>query len=209
VAEPASSAVLVVTYEDSYASVPTFDWQLGFPYFDRSLGTLTGVQVDWKSSFSQFLWATYYDDLSGDLVPYELVIDLKATRSLDLNGQVLDLDFTQLVTVNGDSAASWETSYGVSRATSASFSGSQLASFLGDGNLIPATHTTLSSAVVEEHIAEGALGWSELSDWGWGETLTFTYTYTAAVPEPASWALMLGGFGAIGVAMRRRRMAFA
>ena len=28
---------------------------------------------------------------------------------------------------------------------------------------------------------------------------------TAAVPEPASWALMLTGFGAIGSAMRRRQ----
>jgi len=28
---------------------------------------------------------------------------------------------------------------------------------------------------------------------------------TGAVPEPASWALMLGGFGAIGSAMRSRR----
>jgi hypothetical protein len=27
----------------------------------------------------------------------------------------------------------------------------------------------------------------------------------AAVPEPAGWALMIGGFGAIGTAMRRRR----
>ena len=30
---------------------------------------------------------------------------------------------------------------------------------------------------------------------------------TAAVPEPASWALMLAGFGAIGGAMRHRRKA--
>jgi hypothetical protein len=28
---------------------------------------------------------------------------------------------------------------------------------------------------------------------------------TAAVPEPASWALMIGGFGLIGAAMRRRQ----
>ena len=30
---------------------------------------------------------------------------------------------------------------------------------------------------------------------------------TAAVPEPASWMLMIGGFGAIGAAMRRRKVA--
>jgi hypothetical protein len=30
---------------------------------------------------------------------------------------------------------------------------------------------------------------------------------SAAVPEPASWALMLGGFGLVGGVMRRRRMA--
>lgn len=37
-------------------------------------------------------------------------------------------------------------------------------------------------------------------------TYTLTYTYTPlgeAVPEPATWALMLLGFGAIGLAMRR------
>jgi len=32
-------------------------------------------------------------------------------------------------------------------------------------------------------------------------------TTAGAVPEPASWALMLGGFGAIGSAMRSRRKA--
>jgi hypothetical protein len=30
-----------------------------------------------------------------------------------------------------------------------------------------------------------------------------------AVPEPSSWALLIGGFGAIGAGMRRRRMAYA
>jgi len=43
---------------------------------------------------------------------------------------------------------------------------------------------------------------------------SITYNYreaTAAVPEPATWAMMLFGFGAIGAAMRRTRkpaMAF-
>lgn len=30
-----------------------------------------------------------------------------------------------------------------------------------------------------------------------------------AVPEPATWALMIGGFGAVGSALRRRRLAVA
>jgi len=36
-------------------------------------------------------------------------------------------------------------------------------------------------------------------------------TPTPAVPEPATWAMMIGGFGMIGVAMRRRarRAAYA
>jgi hypothetical protein len=34
---------------------------------------------------------------------------------------------------------------------------------------------------------------------------TLSFGQTAAVPEPATWALMLMGFGAVGFSMRRRR----
>ena len=46
-----------------------------------------------------------------------------------------------------------------------------------------------------------ALGLSLI--WGYGGALSFGQT--AAVPEPATWALMLMGFGAVGFSMRRRR----
>jgi hypothetical protein len=36
-----------------------------------------------------------------------------------------------------------------------------------------------------------------------------SFTATTAVPEPASWAMMIMGFGVIGSAMRRRRVALA
>jgi hypothetical protein len=47
----------------------------------------------------------------------------------------------------------------------------------------------------------------DLSDFGGGPvvgTLTITNGAMLGVPEPASWALMLAGFGAAGVALRRR-----
>lgn len=37
-------------------------------------------------------------------------------------------------------------------------------------------------------------------------SLTPTLAGTAPVPEPATWAMLVGGFGVLGAAMRRRRM---
>jgi hypothetical protein len=39
--------------------------------------------------------------------------------------------------------------------------------------------------------------------------MTLTTSAPAAVPEPASWAMMLGGFGLVGSALRRRRASAA
>lgn len=41
------------------------------------------------------------------------------------------------------------------------------------------------------------------------ETLVVRYTLGGAVPEPTTWALMIGGFGLAGAALRRRRTAIA
>jgi len=42
-------------------------------------------------------------------------------------------------------------------------------------------------------------------------TLTFTYTSTATpgVPEPATWAMLIGGFALVGASMRRRATTVA
>jgi len=36
-----------------------------------------------------------------------------------------------------------------------------------------------------------------------------TVSYIDPLPEPGSWALMLGGFGMVGFALRRRRRSLA
>ena len=43
----------------------------------------------------------------------------------------------------------------------------------------------------------------------WGPNVFFGSAggFTGGVPEPASWAMMLGGFGLVGSAMRRRKTA--
>ena len=49
--------------------------------------------------------------------------------------------------------------------------------------------------------------WDDFGDFG---SLAYSATFDAGVPEPASWALMLVGVGAIGGAMRsRKRLAAA
>ncbi len=42
---------------------------------------------------------------------------------------------------------------------------------------------------------------------GGGIEASLTYDVAAAVPEPATWAMMLGGFGLVGAATRRRDSA--
>jgi Domain of unknown function (DUF4394)/PEP-CTERM motif len=42
-----------------------------------------------------------------------------------------------------------------------------------------------------------------------GQTDRSLFALTAAVPEPASWAMMIGGFGLVGAASRRNRAAMA
>ena len=39
-----------------------------------------------------------------------------------------------------------------------------------------------------------------------GETESGNLTATVSVPEPATWAMMVAGFGLVGVGVRRRRM---
>jgi hypothetical protein len=48
-----------------------------------------------------------------------------------------------------------------------------------------------------------------LGDTGGGEDIFYHFVSDGSIPEPGTWALMLLGFGGLGAAFRRRRIAFA
>ncbi|WP_293898682.1 PEPxxWA-CTERM sorting domain-containing protein [Phenylobacterium sp.] len=58
-------------------------------------------------------------------------------------------------------------------------------------------------------ITAGGAGWQGGDDESWGIDNFHLAAIGGAVPEPSTWALMIGGFGLAGVALRRRRAAVA
>jgi hypothetical protein len=83
----------------------------------------------------------------------------------------------------------------------------------GSGNSFAAYCTGCTVAQQQQAIDDAASYWTQFG----GGTFTGTYTLGSAtgsgtftitaVPEPATWALMIGGFGLIGAVARRRRGA--
>jgi hypothetical protein len=90
------------------------------------------------------------------------------------------------------------------------YSGTCYAGGCGNTGWIQSQYTisTLGSYVLR-------LGTTNISDTKYDSGLAFAGVTVAgnnvplAAPEPASWALMLGGFGLVGAAMRRRRTVLA
>lgn len=54
-----------------------------------------------------------------------------------------------------------------------------------------------------------SLSFTDTSENWHGFTIGIGQAGVAAIPEPQSWALMIAGFGLVGAAMRRRRVAMA
>lgn len=93
--------------------------------------------------------------------------------------------------------------------------GSEDLSFFVNGNLIGTVSPTAQNQPIS--FANGSFQFTGFSGFGPNTTLSISSTGTfgvdaildnlsvsGAVPEPATWALMIMGFGAVGGAMRRR-----
>jgi hypothetical protein len=74
--------------------------------------------------------------------------------------------------------------------------------------MVPANASGQSTSVGGVPITANILNTIEVKGFTVGANgFSGTATFTASVPEPATWALMIAGFGALGFAMRRRRMS--
>ncbi|MBO9574402.1 MAG: PEP-CTERM sorting domain-containing protein [Sphingobium sp.] len=79
-----------------------------------------------------------------------------------------------------------------------------------DMSSAPWTSFAHSASSITIGFQAGGAGWQGGTDEAWGvDNLTISVSSEGAVPEPASWAMMLGGLGIIGAAMRRRRTALS
>lgn len=132
------------------------------------------------------------------------------SHTIDDSGRYdfLRLEFSKAVTLNSVSLAAFgDTDAWVSYGSTATkmTSGSGWTSFIGNGNnyvggtsnrsFNPAVNTAATVWLIGAGRGTGSDDSFKLSSIG----------VTAAVPEPASWAMMIIGFGAVGSAMRRRK----
>lgn len=80
--------------------------------------------------------------------------------------------------------------------------------FIGTGSIaVTNTFTNLTSLLTSNQGGFGNL--SGTSGGKMGGTLTVQYTFLDPIPEPATWGMLILGFGMVGTAMRRRRAVAA
>ncbi len=202
-ASPAAALTVVQdkTFDALAAGVAT---SFTFEQFDTSLGTLDSVMLDFT-----FLMP----DVSGTVTntgrnARSFAVNGSATGGVAGTGFALSdtsatvSRTTAVIASNGTAGVG---AFGGAGGDSSTLTG-DLSAFLGDGALAYNFTRAANFALVPS--GQGNLAINPLVSGR--ATLTYNYTAvvaaaTGAVPEPATWALMIMGFGAAGAVLRRRR----
>ena len=174
--------------------------------FDTLSGRLQlqSVNVSWTSEFNNNITAT-----SGSGNTRTMQTTASFTSSLSTGGNLFSFNNNIAGTsapyvLSGQGSTA---SFAVSGSGTGSFSATNLNPFIGTGNIsvtnslssIQGTITRFSGGNGNQSLTGGeALG-----------TLTVQYLYLDPIPEPATWGMMILGFGMVGATMRRRRSAHA
>ena len=156
----------------------------GFQGFDRVDGYTLNIFSSAAAAYGSLTGDVYSTFIRGTLADY--VGSIQTLRDLTEAGRILnipiDLDLgagTYYLSVVASNSLDFNGEVGI-------------ATYVGTGG---------NNAV----IANPGQGFNQGNPIGLGRDAVYAIQGTAAVPEPATWAMMLLGFGAVGGALRRRQ----
>lgn len=174
--------------------------------FGGSCYQYVAVQTTWEAALDLAVEA---GDVSGCQTPY-----LATVTSQDENDFIFNLASTY---AHGDPAGHWlggtdKGTEGVWRWVTGPEFG-QI--FFGPGAPVGAYSNWAAGEpndnFGEDHLTGGWFGntWNDLPDFHVSNYVKGYMVEWAAIPEPATWLMLVAGFGIVGAAARRRRPAFA
>lgn len=208
-----SAQAATVTYSQSYGPtslvgfpVPVFN-PISLAQFDPSLGALQGVVIDLDLSANASISLENFGAApamvmaqnvstvgftGAGITPFSAIATLTENRNLTAFDGVLDLGGTSGFSVNG--VALGQAQFNVAAGN--------FGIFTGNGSYNGTLNGNLGAFVQGISTNDFTSGFGSIAS----GTVSITYTYTppAAVPEPATWLMMIAGFGAVGATMRRR-----
>lgn len=180
---------------------------LVFNKFDTSLGNLTGVSITFTTTYGATvtLNATNEEVVGQDAFFADGTIKHELTGSLiSLQSSTQTLSATCSADINGDCTDS-KSSNNNAFSNTLSFSGMQdVIPFEGPGTFELTATLTSALAPRARDAVDNSTG---TLDANWNGNVSVVYTYdngVAAVPEPLSICLLLGGLGGIAISRRRR-----
>lgn len=177
-------------------------------------GDLTGVDL---GTLGVLQPGVYNFDTSGQLTG-NLLLDFTTNPSgsfvFQIGSSLTTASGSNVSAIGGDAMSGifWQVGSSATLGTTTSFVGNIIADqsvtlntgatiLCGRAIALVGAVTMDSNSISNDCTGSGALG-SGLSDFG-------SQGFAGAVPEPASWAMLIIGFGAVGSSLRRRRSALA